>query len=185
MSKKDLESRFSCKRKRDYVTYAAVILFGLMLCFQIYLIVILPIQLKKAETLEHHVLREQLLLEMDKTRIIFGDAELTAYMTKNGHLREEEFYATKRLFERLLVFTRTNCDHLSISQLNELMRQLFQIRGAIIAWQPFQLDVTGQRVFDENGDPVKKIPQFSFREEELDQQKYVKTLNDRLVKPAN
>lgn len=184
MKKKDLESRFSCKRKRDYVTYAAVILFGLMLCFQIYLIVLLPIQLKKAETLEHHVLKESLLLEMDKTRIIFGDAELIAYMTSE-HLREEEFYATKRLFEKLLVFTRIHCDELSISQLNELKRQLFQIRGAIIAWQPFQLDVSGRRVMDENGAPVKKVPQFSFREEKLDQEKYVKMLNGRLEKPAN
>lgn len=186
MEKKDLQSRFSCKRKRDYVTYAAVFLFGVMLCFQIYLIVILPIQLKKAETLEHHVLREQLLLEMDRTRIIFGDAELTAYMTKNGHLREQEFYATKRLFEKLLVFTRANSDHFSISQLNELMRQHFQIRGAIMSWQPFQMDISGKRILDGEGNPIMKKGQFSFREETLDREKYVKMLNDRLNKePAN
>lgn len=185
MKKKDLESRFSCKRRRDYVTYAAVVLFGLMLCFQIYLIVVLPIQLKKAETLEYNVLREQLLLEMDETRIILNHEELVAYMSSGSHLQEEEFKATKRLFEKLLVFTRTNIDHLSISQLNELMRQLFLIRSAIIAWQPFVFDEAGNRVLDEYGEPVKRKPQFSFQEEKLDEKKYVKMLNDRLNEPAN
>lgn len=196
MKKKNLEARFSCKRKRDYVTYAAVVLFGLMLCFQIYLIVILPIQLKKAETLEHHVLRERVLLEMDKIRKCFEyisrhdvpqtEAEAAQPEREDQlNLQKGELEVTRQLFERQLAFVREHSDDLSISQLNEVMRQLYQIRSAIIAWQPIMVDDSLKPVLDAEGRHIPKKKQYSFREEKLNQKKYVKMLNARLNKPEN
>ena len=62
--RREIKERYSCKRKRDYVTALAIFLFVMMIAFQIYLIVLLPVQIKNAETLEINVARETFLTQM-------------------------------------------------------------------------------------------------------------------------
>ena len=42
----NLKSKYSCRRKRDYITLIAVLMFSLIVLFELYLIFILPLQLR-------------------------------------------------------------------------------------------------------------------------------------------
>ena len=44
MAVKNISQFYSCKRKRDYITWLAIILFVIVLIGQVYLVLFLPIR---------------------------------------------------------------------------------------------------------------------------------------------
>ena len=53
----NLKSKYSCRRKRDYITVIAVMMFSLIVLFELYLVFILPLQLRREDAMALHVNR--------------------------------------------------------------------------------------------------------------------------------
>lgn len=70
MKKKRFNIRdyYSSKRKRDVVTVSAVGLFILLILFQFYITLIVPIQLKRHGTLLEHIEKDRMMTQIDALR---------------------------------------------------------------------------------------------------------------------
>ena len=106
MAVKNISQFYSCKRKRDYITWLAIILFVIVLIGQVYLVLFLPIRLKQQETLEYHVARQQLLLQMDEVR------SLLRRLSPSGTLEKGEADMIRQTFDKLLLYAREH-EHVS------------------------------------------------------------------------
>ena len=63
-----IQSKYSCKRKKDTITFFALLMFFCMVGFEIYLIAVVPIQLRSKETFEKHVAKMEMLSHLDTLR---------------------------------------------------------------------------------------------------------------------
>ena len=64
----EIQSKYSCRRKRDYMTFFAVFMFLLCIATEFYLVFGVPIQLKKRDALEMHVAKLEMLAQLDSAR---------------------------------------------------------------------------------------------------------------------
>jgi len=60
--------QYSCKRRADYMTYFAVGLFALIIVFQLYLTLIVPIQLRNRGMFELQVAQQEVANQIDALR---------------------------------------------------------------------------------------------------------------------
>jgi len=160
--RKEIRERYSCRRKRDYVTALAIILFILMISFQIYLIVLLPVQIKNAESLELNIVREQLLLELDHAREYFK------YTSSDGPLHKGEIEMVSNALDRTILFAREHHDDLTLDQLSDMLKTCRMIKSVVSRW--FPRDSEGRLC----------PPDYYIRAEKVDPQKYVRTLELRI-----
>lgn len=152
--KKDLKQFYSCKRKPDVVTAVAISLFLIVILLQIYLIVFLPLQLKEAETLEYNVSRDELLQDIDFLR-----GKLIKYKAPD-ELASGESQMLKSAFDRLMLYTRENRDGLALDQVGELSKRIRMFTAVFQRWQDSR---------------------FYLREETLEQKKYIRILEKRIL----
>ncbi len=110
MAIKDVSKYYSCRRKRDYITILAVGLFLVMLLAQFYLVLILPVQLRKQETLEYHVSHQQMLRRFDTLRGNLG------YLRASGTIAKGELDLIRETFEQLQMYVRENRDTMTLAQ---------------------------------------------------------------------
>ena len=68
MPNASVKALYSCKRKTDFITFTAVALFVCTVLFELYLILLVPIQLKNRGALEKHVAKEEMLSLFDSLR---------------------------------------------------------------------------------------------------------------------
>ena len=69
----NLKSKYSCRRKRDYITVIAVMMFSLIVLFELYLVFILPLQLRREDAMALHVNRQRITAQADELRRKCGD----------------------------------------------------------------------------------------------------------------
>ncbi|MBO5762721.1 MAG: hypothetical protein J6R85_02525 [Lentisphaeria bacterium] len=152
-SKTNLKEFYSCKRKPDVVTAVAIVLFLIVILMQIYLVAILPIQLRQAETLEYNVSRDQMLLNVDTIR-----SRLNNLKTPDD-LATGEVQMLRYAFDRLMLYTRENRDGLDLAQVGELTKRFRMFGSAAQRW---------------------KESKYYLREEKVEQKKYVRMLEAQI-----
>lgn len=163
----EIRKCFSVKRKPDVITALALTLFFIMIAFQIYLIVFLPVQIKKAEMLEINIMQEQLLLDMDDLRRSFR------YVVFRNVLNRGEMEFIQETCDQVAAFLREYADDLTLSQLGEASRTIRMLNSAVD--RGIYHARSGLRFADWN-------PRFSLQKEEIDQEKYVRMLDERIRK---
>lgn len=126
MAVKNISQFYSCKRKRDYITWLAIILFAVVLIGQVYLVLFLPIRLKQQETLEYHVARQQLLLQMDEVRA------LLRRLSPSGTLEKGEADMIRQTFGKLLLYAREHEDHMTLPQIVQVHHMTKMLRSAVL-----------------------------------------------------
>lgn len=161
--RREIKERYSCKRKRDYVTALAIFLFVMMIAFQIYLIVLLPVQIKNAETLEINVARETFLTQMDVSRGYFR------YLKADTPLAKGEMDLVRGALDRMAQFAREHRDDLDLNQLNEMEKMRRMLHSVISRWCKRDPE-TGAML----------PPQYYIRSETIEPQKYVRMLEQRI-----
>ena len=62
MPSREIKSRYSCRRKRDYMTFFAVFMFLLCIVLEVYLVFVVPLQLKQPQLLHQEGNRQHLWL---------------------------------------------------------------------------------------------------------------------------
>lgn len=126
MAVKNISQFYSCKRKRDYITWLAIILFAVVLIGQVYLVLFLPIRLKQQETLEYHVARQQLLLQMDEVRA------LLRRLSPSGTLEKGEADMIRQTFGKLLLYAREHEDNMTLPQIVQVHHMTKMLRSAVL-----------------------------------------------------
>ena len=56
----EITSRYSCKRKKDFVTITAIAMFSAIVLFELYLVFYLPVQLRRENAMQKHVARKDI-----------------------------------------------------------------------------------------------------------------------------
>ena len=115
----DLKSKYSCKRKRDYVTLFAVMMFSLIVLFELYLVFWLPIQLRRQRIAEF----------ADNLR------NSCRRLGKKDSLEKGEVAMIQSTLDVLAIYIRENQEHLNMSQLRELEQTMNRIARIIDGWQ--------------------------------------------------
>lgn len=138
MVSKEIKARYSCKRKSDFMTYFAIYFFLLVVVFELYLIVWMPIQLKKEDVLQKHVAKENLVTLVDTLRNEVGK------IGGGNSLNNGEIELTRKVLDLYALYIREYQDALELSQILDLYKMLNRYQAVIEQW---------------------KIKQFSFQKE--------------------
>ena len=125
----DLKSKYSCKRKRDYVTISAVLMFALIVLFELYLIFWLPIQLRRENAMILHVSRQRVTEFADSLRNSCNG------LNRKDSLQKGEIALIQSTLDVLAIYIRENQEHLNMAQLKELEQTLNRIAGLVQNWK--------------------------------------------------
>ena len=125
----DLKSKYSCKRKRDYVTLFAVMMFSLIVLFELYLVFWLPIQLRRENAMVLHVSRQRIAEFADNLR------SSCRGLGKKDSLEKGEYAMIQSTLDVLAIYIRENQEHLNMSQLRELEQTMNRIARIIDGWR--------------------------------------------------
>ena len=125
----DLKSKYSCRRKRDYVTISAVLMFALIVLFELYLIFWLPIQLRRENAMILHVSRQRITEFADSLRNSCNG------LNRKDSLQKGEIALIQSTLDVLAIYIRENQEHLNMAQLKELEQTLNRIAGLVQNWK--------------------------------------------------
>ena len=132
MVSKEIKARYSCKRKSDFMTYFAIYFFLLVVVFELYLIVWVPIQLKREDVLQKHVAKENLVTLVDTLRREIGGIRTTSSLNKG------EVELTRTVLDHYALYIREHQDALDFSQILDLYKMLNRYQAVIEQWKTKQ-----------------------------------------------
>ena len=114
MPSKEIRMKYSCKRKRDYMTFFALAMFFLTIAFEFYLIFVVPIQLKSKDALEKDVAKLEMLNQLDLLRQRFRGVKTV------NDVQKGERDMCQSVLDSYAMFVRQHQDELSMTQILEL-----------------------------------------------------------------
>lgn len=124
MIPKDIKAKYSCRRKSDFVTYFAICFFFVIVALELYLILWIPIQLRREGVLQKHVAKEQMSKKVDKYR---GDMrELLKYLDADQKNRGDislnrgEVTLAQNMLDIYANYIRMYQDRLSLPEILEI-----------------------------------------------------------------
>ncbi|MBR2904726.1 MAG: hypothetical protein IKC08_02405 [Lentisphaeria bacterium] len=130
MIPKAIQEKYSCKRKKDYVTGFAIIFFLLVVCFEIYVVLWMPVQIQRKNMLEVHTAKDELIRNFDNLR---HQCFKLYFSRKDSAKGEVEL--TIRVLDMYAIYLRNNVDLLSISELIELKRTFGRFEALAMDWE--------------------------------------------------
>ena len=105
---------YSCKRKKDFVTFFAIAMFSAICVFELYLIIVLPVQLKQQDAMVHQVKRQEVLTLTETLR------RKTERVKPRTVLQECEVKLVVDSLDIITRYIRVNINNLSIPQIDEV-----------------------------------------------------------------
>ena len=129
MISKEIKEKYSCRRKSDFVTYFAICFFILVVIFELYLIVWMPIQLRREGVLEKHVAKENLVTLADSIR-----DQLNGVRGKDA-LTQGEIDLAKKVMDLYALYIREHQDALTLPQILDLYKMLNRYQTALEHWK--------------------------------------------------
>ena len=107
------------------MTYFAIYFFLLVVVFELYLIVWMPIQLKKEDVLQKHVAKENLVTLVDTLRNEAGK------IGGGNSLNNGEIELTRKVLDLYALYIREYQDALELSQILDLYKMLNRYQAVI------------------------------------------------------
>ena len=117
---------YSCKRKKDFITTVAILMFLLICVFEAYLIVVLPIQLQRQNAMEFAVKKQEMLMMTELLRF------RTKVAKPKNQLQECEVQLVVSSLDSIVRFIRRNVENITPEQVDEatvILRRLEAISG--------------------------------------------------------
>lgn len=130
MRAKVFKEKYSCKRKKDFVTGFAIIFFLLVVCFEIYVVLWMPIQIQRRNMLEVHTAKDELIRNFDTVRYRC----FKLYFARKG-FEKGEIELAIRLMDMYALYLRNNVDLLDIKELIELKRTFGKFEALAVDWE--------------------------------------------------
>lgn len=140
VTKAEIKNTYSCKRKSDFVTYFAIFLFLMIIIFELYLTLWMPVQLKKKGTLERHVAKEEMVALADKLREDIDRIEL-----KNS-LQEGEVRLAKNILDTYAIYVRENQDNMDMTQIRQVFETFRRYEQLVEGWKARNFLITREMI---------------------------------------
>ena len=129
MPSREIRKKYSCRRKRDFVTWFAIIFFFVIVALELYLILWVPIQLRREGVLQKHVAKEQMGRKIDHYR-----HQMRGIQTKNS-LNSGEISLARNMLDLYANYIRLYQDKLDLAEILEISSLLDQYGILVIRWR--------------------------------------------------
>ena len=120
---------YSCKRKKDFVTFLAVAMFVIICLFEIYLVVFLRIQLQRENAMAYDVMKQEMLM---KTEILRYKTKMVNPRTP---LQECEVMLVTNCLDNVVRFIRRYESVMTEQQIVIADDILFQLNTCTLPWE--------------------------------------------------
>ena len=128
MSKINVKKYYSTKRKRDFVTGGAVILFGALIAFQLYITVIFPLQLNHQHLLIAEMEKDEMYEQVDRIR------ETVRKNRGRTPLQNGEIDLVTGVLDQFALHVREHGNEMTPEQVNGLRTELRRYELVILGW---------------------------------------------------
>ena len=128
MLSKEIKAKYSCRRKPDFVTWFAIIFFFVIVILELYLILWVPIQLRREGVLQKHVAKEQMCRKIDSYR------HQMRRIPVSDSLNKGEIALAQNMLDLYANYIRVYQDKLSLAEILEITSLLDQYGVLIIRW---------------------------------------------------
>ena len=129
MITREIKSKYSCRRKSDFVTWFAIIFFFIIVALELYLILWVPIQLQREGVLQKHVAKEQMGKKVDHYR-----REMRRLSGDNTGLNKGEIALAQDMLDLYANYIRMHQDKLELAEILEISALLDQYGMLTIRW---------------------------------------------------
>ncbi len=128
MSKANIRKLYSTKRKRDVVTGGAILLFGALIVFQIYIAAIFPIQLNRQHLLAAEMEKDEMYEQIDRIR------DTVRRNRSSNPARNGEVNLVSGVMDQFALHVREHGGEMTPEQVNGLRTELRRYELAILGW---------------------------------------------------
>lgn len=128
MITKEIKARYSCRRKKDFVTWFAIIFFFVIVSLELYLIIWVPIQLKREGVLQKHVAKEQMGNKVDHYRAVMR------HIPAKNSLNRGEIQLAKNMLDLYANYIRQYQDKLELSEIIEISDMIDRYGILTVLW---------------------------------------------------
>ena len=128
MSKVNIRKLYSTKRKRDIVTGGAVILFGALIVFQVYIAAIFPIQLNRQHLLVAEMEKDEMYEQIDRIR------DTVRRNRSNNSVRNGEVSLVSGVMDKFALHVREHGGEMTPEQVNGLRTELRRYELVMLGW---------------------------------------------------
>ena len=156
MPSKEIVARYSCKRKRDVITGTAVTMLVLVVLAQLYLTMVVPIQLQKRNIYEFHVEKDKVIKQADNFRGRMRN------FRPSDKIARGEVDLVRGAMDQLIIYLTEHQDEMNDKQVFEIKRIFSHFDGYMARWK-------------------ERKPRFHIRQEKVDQRKLVNAVVYDLV----
>ena len=129
MITKEIKSKYSCRRKSDFVTWFAISFFFVIVVLEFYLILWVPIQLRREGVLQKHVAKEQMGNKVDFYRAHFRRIPAPTSLNKG------EISLAQNMLDLYANYIRVYQDKLELSEILEISDLLDRYGMLAVLWQ--------------------------------------------------
>ena len=129
MITREIKASYSCRRKSDFVTWFAIIFFFVVVALELYLIIWVPIQLRREGVLQKHVAKEQMGVKVDRYRYV-----MRRIPTENS-LNKGEISMAQNMLDLYANYIRINQDKLDLAQIIEISDLLDRYGILCVRWE--------------------------------------------------
>ena len=124
-----IKSKYSCRRKSDFVTWFAISFFFITVALELYLISWVPIQLRREGVLQKHVAKEQMGTKVDHYR-----SQMRRISVSNS-LNRGEIALAQNMLDLYANYIRLYQDKLELSEILEISSLLDRYGLLTVLWE--------------------------------------------------
>ena len=129
MPSAEIRNRYSCRRKRDFITGTAISMFALLVLFQFFLVLVLPVLLSRKNAWDFFVAKEEMLRQLDSLRHNIRGAP-----SKTG-IQKGEVDTVRNVADLFAMSTRSAMDDLTWEQVAHLKRVFGRLDAVQKRWR--------------------------------------------------
>ena len=139
MIPKEIKAKYSCRRKSDFVTYFAICFFFVIVALELYLILWIPIELRREGVLQKHVAKEQMSKKVDdyrnKMRYFLKDVLNDEQNRRDIALKRGEVTLAQNMLDMYANYIRMHQDRLSLPEILEITALLDRYGVLLEYWK--------------------------------------------------
>lgn len=124
----EIKAKYSCRRKSDFVTWFAICFFFVVVALELYLILWVPIQLRREGVLQKHVAKERMSGKVDYYRQV-----MRRIPTANS-LNKGEVALAQNMLDLYANYIRAYQDKLELAEILEISSLLDRYGLLAVQW---------------------------------------------------
>ena len=128
MSKINIKKYYSTKRKRDIVTGGAIVMFGALIVFQLYITIIFPLQLNHQHLLIAEMEKDEMYEQVDRIR------ETVRRNKGRTPVQTGEVNLVEGVLDQFALHVREHGNEMAPEQVNGLRTELRRYELVIMGW---------------------------------------------------